>query len=72
MALFDVDTGTRLRRYRGHEEVINSMDLSKRGEEFLLTGSDDGSIGVRDMAETCGFGLMEYSYGTREQRKLLM
>lgn len=48
LAMWDVDTGTRLRRYRGHEEVINSMDLSKRGEEFLLSGSDDGSIGLWD------------------------
>ena len=50
LAMWDVETGTRLRRYRGHEEVINTMDLSKRGEEFLLSGSDDGSIGVRSFS----------------------
>lgn len=30
----------------GHSEVINSMAVSRRGEEMLVSGSDDGYIGV--------------------------
>lgn len=48
LASWDIETGERIRRHIGHEEVINSMDLSKRGEELLVSGSDDGYIGVRD------------------------
>jgi Prp8 binding protein len=32
----------------GHEEVINCMDVSKRGEELLVSGSDDSFIGIWD------------------------
>jgi Prp8 binding protein len=46
LASWDVETGERIRRHPGHEEVINCMDVSKRGEEMLVSGSDDGYIGV--------------------------
>jgi Prp8 binding protein len=46
LASWDVETGERIRRHPGHEEVINCMDVSKRGEEMLVSGSDDGCIGV--------------------------
>jgi WD40 repeat protein len=46
LASWDVETGARIRRHVGHEEVINTMDVSKRGEEVLVSGSDDGYIGV--------------------------
>ena len=46
LASWDVETGDRIRRHPGHEEVINCMDVSKRGEEMLVSGSDDGYIGV--------------------------
>ena len=48
LASWDLETGTRIRRHVGHEEVINSMDISKRGEELLISGSDDGYIGIWD------------------------
>lgn len=46
LASWDLETGQRIRRHVGHEEVINCMDVSKRGEELLVSGSDDGYIGV--------------------------
>ena len=46
LASWDVETGERIRRHPGHEEVINCMDVSKRGEEMLVSGSDDDYIGV--------------------------
>ena len=48
LASWDLDTGTRIRRYVGHEEVINSLDTSKRGEDLLVSASDDGSLGIWD------------------------
>jgi len=47
LASWDTETGQRLRRHMGHEEIINSLDVSRRGEEILVSGSDDGYIGVR-------------------------
>jgi len=46
LASWDTETGQRIRRHIGHEEIINSMDVSKRGEEILVSASDDGHIGV--------------------------
>lgn len=48
LASWDLTAGTRIRRYIGHEEIINAMDISKRGEEMLVSGSDDGTIGIWD------------------------
>jgi Prp8 binding protein len=46
LSSWDLETGQRIRRHVGHEEVINCMDVSRRGEEVLVSGSDDGYIGV--------------------------
>ncbi|KAI1262615.1 WD40 repeat-like protein [Xylariaceae sp. FL1019] len=48
LASWDLTSGARIRRYIGHEEIINTLDVSKRGEELLISGSDDGTIGVWD------------------------
>lgn len=48
IASWNVETGERIRRHTGHEEVINCLDLSKRGEEFLVSGSDDSTISMWD------------------------
>ncbi|KEZ38728.1 Pre-mRNA-splicing factor cwf17 [Scedosporium apiospermum] len=48
LASWDLEAGTRIRRYIGHEEVVNTLDISKRGEDLLVSGSDDGSIGIWD------------------------
>ncbi|OBT51699.1 Prp8 binding protein [Pseudogymnoascus sp. 24MN13] len=42
LASWDLETGMRIRRHVGHEEIINCMDVSRRGEELLISGSDDG------------------------------
>jgi len=48
LASWDLTSGTRIRRYVGHEEIINALDISRRGEEFIISGSDDGTIGIWD------------------------
>jgi Prp8 binding protein len=48
VASWNLETGMRSRKHIGHEEVINCLDISKRGQELLLSGSDDGYIGIWD------------------------
>lgn len=48
LASWDLTSGTRIRRYVGHEEVINTTSVSRRGEELLISGSDDSTIGIWD------------------------
>ncbi|KAL4954926.1 WD40-repeat-containing domain protein [Aspergillus filifer] len=48
LASWDIESGQRIRRYMGHEEVINCLEISKRGQEMLISASDDGTIGIWD------------------------
>ena len=48
LASWDLETGLRIRRHEGHEELINCLAVSRRGEEMLVSGSDDGYIGLWD------------------------
>lgn len=42
-AVWDVATGERVKRIRGHGGVVNSVAATRRGEEMIVTGSDDCS-----------------------------
>ena len=46
IANWDLETGTRLRRHVGHEDIVNCIDLSRRGQQLLISGSDDGTVGI--------------------------
>ncbi|KAI5781817.1 WD40-repeat-containing domain protein [Geopyxis carbonaria] len=48
LAAWDAETGGRIRRYVGHEDIVNTLDIAKRGPELFVSGSDDGSIGIWD------------------------
>ncbi|RHZ53364.1 uncharacterized protein CDV56_100679 [Aspergillus thermomutatus] len=48
LASWDLETGQRIRRHVGHEEIINCLEISKRGQELLVSASDDGCIGIWD------------------------
>ena len=48
LASWDLATGLRIRRHIGHEEVVNCLDVSRRGEERLVSGSDDSTIAFWD------------------------
>jgi Prp8 binding protein len=62
IASWDLDSGTRIRRYVGHEEVVNAMDISKRGEELLVSGSDDSSIGIWDPRTKAAVSYLQAEY----------
>lgn len=48
LASWDLETGLRIRKHEGHTEIVNTLAVSPRGEEILLSGSDDGCIGIWD------------------------
>lgn len=47
LGTWDVTTGERTRKHVGHEDIVNSVAVFRRGGETLVSGSDDCSIGVR-------------------------
>ncbi|TPX31065.1 hypothetical protein SmJEL517_g05496 [Synchytrium microbalum] len=47
-SIWDATVGERLRRFKGHTNIINSMSICKRGLELIATGSDDSTIKIWD------------------------
>jgi Prp8 binding protein len=62
LASWDLETGLRIRRHEGHEEIINCLDVSRRGEEVLVSGSDDGSVGFWDPRQKRAVDYTETDY----------
>ena len=62
IASWDLETGLRIRRHIGHEEVINCLDISRRGQELLVSASDDGTIGVWDPRQKQAIDYIETEY----------
>lgn len=62
VASWDLESGLRLRKHVGHEEVINCLDSAKRGAELLLSGSDDGTIGIWDPRQKAAVDYIETDF----------
>ncbi|OQV03907.1 WD domain-containing protein [Cladophialophora immunda] len=62
IASWDLETGLRMRKHVGHEEVINCLDLSRRGQDLLLSGSDDGCIGIWDPRQKAAVDYIETDF----------
>ncbi|CCX29942.1 WD40-repeat-containing domain protein [Pyronema domesticum] len=48
LASWDIESKTRIRKYEGHEDIVTSLDVSRRAAELVISGSDDGTIGIWD------------------------
>ncbi|KAK9467187.1 WD40-repeat-containing domain protein [Lipomyces arxii] len=48
LGVWDVDSGVRIRKHVGHDDVVNSIDSLRRGAELIASGSDDGSVAMWD------------------------
>jgi Prp8 binding protein len=62
VASWDLETGQRIRRHVGHEEVVNCIDVGRRGEEMIVSGSDDGYIGLWDPRQKEAAEFIESQY----------
>ncbi|KAK5737767.1 hypothetical protein LTR17_006415 [Elasticomyces elasticus] len=62
IASWALATAQRIRKHVGHEEVVNCIDVSKRGEEFIVSGSDDGSIGTWDPRQKAALDHIQTDY----------
>jgi WD40 repeat protein len=59
---WDIESGQRIRRHIGHEEIVNCLDVSKRGPELLVSGGDDGNIGIWDTRQKWAADYIETEY----------
>lgn len=62
VASWDIESGQRIRKHVGHDAVVNCLDTSRRGPELLLSGSDDGYIGVWDPRTKAAIAFIENEY----------
>jgi hypothetical protein len=46
MAMWDVETGQRLRKFRGHSSFVQTCAVTGSGVERVATAGDDGCIQV--------------------------
>ncbi|XP_075262996.1 U5 small nuclear ribonucleoprotein 40 kDa protein-like [Convolutriloba macropyga] len=48
-AVWDIETGERIKRLKGHTSFVNTVDSSRKGDQLIASGSDDGTIKVFDI-----------------------
>lgn len=46
VAVWDIESGDRLRKLKGHQTFVNAINPARRGPQLLCTGSDDGTVKV--------------------------
>jgi Prp8 binding protein len=62
LGTWDAETGVRLRKHVGHEDIVNAVDAFRTGGETLVSGSDDGSIGLWDPRTKAAVAVYEDKY----------
>lgn len=48
LSIWDVQTSQRVRKLKGHTAFVNTCQGTRRGEQMLVSGSDDNSIKIWD------------------------
>ncbi|CRL07516.1 CLUMA_CG020481, isoform A [Clunio marinus] len=48
VSVWSVETGQRIRKMKGHQNFVNSIENARRGVETLVSGSDDNMIKLWD------------------------
>jgi len=49
VCVWDPDSGKRLKKLNGHTAIVNSMQTSRRGVPYLVSGGDDGTTKLWDL-----------------------
>lgn len=61
-AVFDIQTGQRLKRFRGHDSFVNAVSATRRGDPLVLTGSDDCTAALWDVRQRSHTHLYKHEY----------
>lgn len=62
VCIWDANNGERIRRWKGHEGVVNSCQVARRGPEMVVSGSDDGCVKIWDQREKYATQNLENKY----------
>ncbi|RPB20838.1 U5 snRNP complex subunit [Terfezia boudieri ATCC MYA-4762] len=62
LASWNVDTKTRIRRYVRHEDIVNVMDITRRGSEMIVSGNHDRTIGIWEPSQKPSVDYLETNF----------
>lgn len=62
LSIWDVYTGQRVRKLRGHTEFVNSCHVTRRGEQMIVSGSDDNTIRYWDSRKKTSIHSLDNTY----------
>jgi Prp8 binding protein len=62
VGIFDVATGERVKRLKGHTGYVNSANPARRGTPLIVSGSDDCSIKVWDQRHRGAINSLNSTY----------
>ena len=46
LSLWDLHSGERVKKLKGHQSFVNCCDVARRGPQLICSGSDDGTVKV--------------------------
>ncbi|CAL8105319.1 unnamed protein product [Calicophoron daubneyi] len=62
VALWDTETAQRIKKLRGHQNVVNSCAVARRGPQLICSGSDDGTVRLWDRRQKAHVQSFENTY----------
>nr|CDS29015.1 U5 small nuclear ribonucleoprotein 40 kDa [Hymenolepis microstoma] len=48
VAIWDLNVCQRVKKIRGHQNIVNSVSIARRGPQMIVSGSDDGTVRLWD------------------------
>lgn len=62
LGLWDLETSTRIKKFKGHSTFVNTCHPARRGPQFLCSGSDDCSIKLWESRKKGQIGSLNNTY----------
>uniref|UniRef100_A0A1A9ZFS2 WD_REPEATS_REGION domain-containing protein n=1 Tax=Glossina pallidipes TaxID=7398 RepID=A0A1A9ZFS2_GLOPL len=62
LAMWDIVTGQRIRRLKGHSNFVNTVHGTRRGMQMLCSGADDRTVRLWDTRKKLSVNTLEPSY----------